>query len=462
MKSLSDQIRDLENTRAAKAAELSAVVEKATEEGRTMDAAEAETFDELETVIKQIDSDLVRFNKLLKMQAETAAPVTDGKSVESASTARGKGSVAPTIITRRSDRDDDFEGQAFTRLVIAKMAGKFLDVNPANFAERRWGKSNPNLVQHIKAAVAGHQSDSGAGSELVDNNVYTGDFINFLYAQTVYNQLPLRVVPANITIKGQDGAATGYWVGESKSIPVSQADFSTVNLSPLKVAGMAVMSKEWVRDSSPSGERLIRDALVEALAQVIDTKFFSTDAASAGVSPAGILNGTPVSASAGTDSDAVLNDIKELRKRFIDAKNSGGLAWVMNPNLASSLGLMRNALGQREFTEINQTGGRLEGDPVYVGDNINANHLILLKPSDIYRIEAGNLEVSMSEHATIEMADDPAGDSDTPTAQANQPVSMYQTESIAVKAVMPMNFQKRRTSAIAYINDADYGGAVST
>jgi hypothetical protein len=202
--------------------------------------------------------------------------------------------------------------------------------------------------------------------------------------------------------------------------------------------------------------------MVEALAQVIDTKFFSTDAASAGVSPAGILNGTPVSGSAGSDTDAVLNDIKELRKRFIDAKNSGGLYWVMSPNLASSLSLIRNALGQREFTEINQNGGRLEGDPVVTGHNVNDNHLILMKPSDIYRIEAGSLEVSMSEHATIEMDDSPAGDSDTPTAQANNPVSMYQTESVAIKAVMPMNFQKRRTSAVAYINDADYGGAVST
>ena len=460
MKSLVDQIKDLENTRAAKAGRMGEVTEKATEDGRTMDAAEAEEFDGLDLEIKQIDEDLVRFNKLATLQAQSATPVAGEKSSSASASRAG---LAPSIIVKRSDRDEDFEGQNFTRKMIAKMAGKFLDVHPAQFAEQRWGKTNPHLVEIIKASVGGHQSDSGAGNELVStDNRFTGDFIEFLYSQTVYNQLPLRVVPANVTIKGQDGAATGYWVGESKSIPISQADFSTVNLTPLKVAGMAVMSKEWVRDSSPSGELLIRDSLVQALAQVVDTKFFSTDAASAGVSPAGILNGTPVSASAGTDTDAVLNDIKELRKRFIDAKNAGGLSWVMNPNLASSLGLMRNALGQREFTELNQNGGRLEGDQVYVGDNINANHLILLKPSDIYRIQAGGLEVSMSEHATIEMADDPAGASDTPVAQANSPVSMYQTESIAVKAVLPMNFQKRRTSAIAYINDADYGGAVST
>jgi len=350
------------------------------------------------------------------------------------------------------------------RKLIAKAHGKFFDMDPVAVAEKRWGSTNPRLVDVIKAGVPGHSDASGApGNELVSlDNRYTGDFIEFLYSMTVYNQLGLRVAPAHVSIKGQDGAATGYWVGEGKPIPNTSADFFNVNLTPLKVAAIGVSTKELLRDSSPAAEALIRDALVEALVQKIDTTFLGTAAAVAGVSPAGILNGAPASASAGTDIDAVLNDIKELRKRFIDAKNSGGLTWVMSKNLASSLSLLRNALGQKEFTELNQEGGRLEGNPVVVGDNVNDNHLILIKPSDIYRIEAGGLEVSMSEHATIEMADDPTGEVTTPTAQSNQQVSMYQTESVAMKAVMPMNFQKRRASAVAYISDADYGGAVST
>jgi hypothetical protein len=459
MKTIADQIKALENSRAARAARMNDVTAKAVDEGRSLDVDEVEEFDNLESEIKQIDENLVRFRKMLDIQGQTATPV-EGETKAQAQTSR----TGPTIITHAKEADEAFEGQMFVRKLIAKAHGKFFDEDPVYVAQKRWGRTNPRLVEVIKAGVPGHASGSGEpGAELVsDDNRYTGDFINFLYAQTAYNQLPLRVVPANISIKGQDGAATGYWVGEGKPIPMSNADFSTVSLTPLKVGAITVASKELLRDSSPSAEMLLRDAIVEALAQKIDTTFFSTSAVSAGVSPAGILNGTPVSGSAGNDGDAVLNDIKELRKRFIDAKNSGGLYWVMNPNLASSLGLMRNALGQREFTEINESGGRLEGNPVVVSENINANHLILIKPSDIYRIEAGSLEVSMSEQATIEMADDPTGEIDTPTAQSKQMVSMFQAESVSMKAVMPMNFQKRRASAVAYINDADYGGAVST
>lgn len=462
MKTIAEQIRDLENTRAAKSARMTEVMQKSIDESRSTDEAESEEFDTLESEIKQIDEDLVRLKKLQVMNAQGAKEVTQesGQTKSGANASRG----APTIIVKKTDADEKFEGQTFIRSVIAKAVAKKDGINPIDYANHRWGKSNPSLVEWMKTDVAGGGSGSGEwGAELVSSdNRFMGDFITYLYSKTLYNQLPLREIPAHVTIKGQDGAATGYWVGESKAIPVSKADFSTVSLTPLKVGALSVISNELIRDSSPSAEMWVRDALVQAAAQRIDTTFISTAAASAGVSPAGILNNIPGTTSAGTDTAGVLNDIKELRYRFITAKNSGGLVWCMNPSLASSLSLMRNALGQKEFTEINQNGGMLEGDPVYVSENVNASYLVLLKPSDIYRIGSTGVQVSVSEHATIEMSDGPTGNTDTPTDQSEGVVGMFQTESTAIKVVQSINFARRRTSAVAWISDADYGGSIST
>jgi Phage capsid family len=458
MKTLADQIKDLENTRAAKAGRMSDVMQKSIDDGRSTDQAESEEFDTLEAEIKQIDEDLVRLKRLQSLQGQSAQPVS-GSTSEKGTTSRG-----PTIIVKPRDVDEAFEGQNFVRRALARTIAKMDGVNAAAYAQYRWGKTNPTLVEIIKTDVAGGGSGSGEwGAELVSaDNRYTGDFITYLYARTLYAQLPLREIPANVTIKGQDGAATGYWVGESKAIPMSKPDFSTVSLTPLKVAALTTMSKELLRDSSPSAEMWVRDSIVQAAAQRIDATFISTTAASAGVSPAGILNNIAANASAGTDTTGVLNDIKELRYNFIAANNSGGLVWCMNPSLASSLSLMRNALGQKDFTEINQNGGILEGDPVYVSENINANYLVLMKPSDIFRIGLGGVEVSMSEHATIEQADNPSGASDTPTDQSQGIVGMFQTDSVALKVVQSINFARRRTSAVAWISNADYGGSIST
>lgn len=461
MKTYSEQIADLENTRGMKMARLDEIARKAADEGRDFDVSEEEEFDTLRAEVKKLESSHQRYVELMKMQATTAQPIDHASQVKSVDS---KINVGPMIITKKSDPDDKFEGQAFTRIVIAKALARETGVSPIRIAEQRWGKTHPNLVEFIKADVAGLGSGSGeAGAELVVNAPYMGDFIEFLYGQTVYNQLNLREVPANITIGQQDGAATGYWVGESKAIPLTKPDFNAVNLGPLKVGAIAVASKEWLRDASWSAEMLLRDSLVQAGAQRIDTTFISSTAATAGSTPAGILNNIAATTSAGTDGDSVANDMKELLYRFTQAKNaSGELVLIMNPALATGMQLMRNALDQYEFPNVSRAGGSVLGYPVITGDNVNANYLVMLKPSDIYKIGAGSIDVSMSDTATIEMANNPGQDTDTPTAPTGKAVSMFQTESVAFKVVMPINFARRRESAVAWISDADYGGAIST
>lgn len=461
VKTIQEQIAALEAARAAKAARMQELLQKSIEEGRSTDEAEQEEFDGLEAEVKAADDDLRRLRVVERMVVATARQVpSDNAGKSAAGAARG-----PTIHIPKADPDEKFAGQMFTRRVIAKALAYLSqgELSVAQIAEMRWGKTHPQLVQVIKASVAGGSSSTGTGDwggELVSiDERYTGDFIEYLNSRTIYNQLPLRAIPANVLVKGQDGQATGYWVGESKAIPATKLDFFDVTLTPLKVAALAVISNELIRDSSPSAEMLVRDGLVEAASQRIDATFLSTSGAVTGVSPAGLLNGVVAGTPSGTDADSLRADIATLYAGFISAKNASGLHFVTTTSLAKQISLMRNALGQREFADLGASGGTLEGDPVVVGDNVGSGHLILLKPSDIYKIGDGGLQVSMSREATIEQADDPTGASDTPAAQSKTPVNMFQSESTAIKVVRSMNFAKRRSSAVAYMSGADYGGS---
>ena len=442
---LHEQLKALQDARelnVARMTELSEIIKSA--DGAS--AEELDEFDTLEGEIQKADTD-IRLKKAEIVVAGTAKSVTP------------KVKTAPTIIVKKEDPDDKFAGQAYTRMVIAKALAHIDGISPVAIAEKRWGKTNPMLVSVMKAAVEGGGSGSGEwGAELVAADTrYTGDFIEYLHGKTVYDQLGLREIPANVQIKGQDGAATGYWVGESASIPVSAADFSAINLTPLKAAALAVISNELLRDSSPAAEAFVRDALGDASSQKVDSTFLSTSAASAGVSPAGILNGLSAISTSGNDADGVLADIKALYAPFLTAKNASGLKFVMTPTLAKAISLMRNALGQKEFPELTQTGGTLEGDGVVTGDNVTSTHLILLKPSDIYRIGDLGVQVSISREAMIAMDSAPAGDSQVPTGETAAMVSMFQSESTAIKVVRPINFALRRSSAVSYVEDAAYG-----
>jgi len=455
MKTYQERIQAIEAAKAATLARMNEIQTKAEGEGRSKDAEERQQFDELVAEAKAFEAELADLKQLEQLNREAAKPV-EGDTVKSAAASRG-----PTIIIPKGDPDEKFEGQFFTRRVIAK-ALAFMEQRPVGqIAAERWGKTHPQLVEVIKAGVAAGSTGTATGdwgSELVQADArYMGDFIEYLYGRTVFHQLALREVPENVTIKGQDGAATAYWVGEGKAIPVTSMDFMDVTLTSLEIDALAAITKKLLRESSPAAEMLVRDGLVQAARQKIDTTFLSTSAAVNGVSPAGLLNGVSIGSASGTDADALRADIAALYAGFITAKNATGLSWVMGPSLAKQISLMRNALGQREFPDLSQNGGTLEGDPVVVGDNVGDGDFILLKPSDIYKIGDRGLAVSISDQATIEMADDPTGDAGTPTAQSKQMVSMFQSNSVAIKVTMPMNYAKRRSSAVAYIGDADYG-----
>lgn len=459
MGTYAEQIAAFEAKRASNVGAMKALMDAASEKGETLDIEDQDQFDELKVENDAIDKHIDRLKSMQKLDEQTAKPVAGGNQKEGGAS-RQPGLASPVIL-EKGDKDEAFEGQNYTRMVIAKTLARIDDVSAVGIAQKRWGKSSPNLVGSIKAAVAGGGTDSGEwGAELVHIDRYTGDFIEFLYSRTVFDKLPLREVPANVNIAGQDGAATGYWVGQSKSVPVSKADFMDVNLTPLKVAALAVVSKELLRDSSPSAERLVRDALVQASAQKVDTTFLSADAAVSGVSPAGILNGLSAGTSAGTDIDGVIADVKALYAPFIAANNADMLEFVTTQSLAKSIGLMQNALGNWAFPGIGANGGMLLGDTVTAGGNVGAGDLILLKPSDIYKIGDRGVEVSLSTEAAIQMDSAPDGVSDTPVANTSV-VSMFQTDSVAIKVVRPLNFAKRRASAVAYIGDADYGAITS-
>jgi HK97 family phage major capsid protein/HK97 family phage prohead protease len=458
MKTIQEQLADLKEARQTKAARMNELAQIVKTESRDWNESETSEFSTLEVEIKQLDGD-IRQKTVECMNAASAKAVSSDPNQRMSSPSRGVTVIIP------KDKDEDFKGQNFTRRIIAKALARLEEVSPVVIAERRWGQTNPTLVRLIKSDVSGGDSTTATwAAELVlADTRYTGDFIEYLKAKTVFDRLPLRVIPANVVIKGRDGAATGYWVGESAAIPVTAMTFMDVSLTPLKAAALAVVSNELLRDSTPAAEALVRDALVEASAQRVDLTFLSATAKSVGVYPSGMLYEdantavvTPI-ASNGNDAVGLRADVRALYAPFITARNASGLYFVMNPALAKSIQLLVNALGIAEFPTINQDGGTLLGDPVVTGDNVGSNDMILLKPSDIYRIGDSGVQVSISRDAMIEMDSSPAMNSQTPAAPTGKTVSMFQTESTAIKIVRSINFAKRRAGVVQYITDAVFG-----
>jgi HK97 family phage prohead protease len=429
-------------------------------EAKTAASAELDEFDDLELSIKELETE-IRVASFHERQALRSKSV-DGSSRDAASRSR---SARDNPVGKKSDPDDKFQGQSFARIVKTKAVAFLLGESQVTVAQHMFGKTHPNLVQHIKAAVAGGGTDSGEwGAELVGiDNRYTGDFVEYLYGMTGFDKLGLRDAPKNVSVKGMDAPAVGYWTGQSKAIKASAPSASTADLTALKIAGKCIISNELAMDSSPGAEAIVRDSLGEALATTLDTTFFSATAVSAGVSPAGIVNGLAEIAMGGTDAAAFRAFMNAAAAGFISAKTSSGLILAMSPGTALALGMLVNALGQSEFPMLTETGGTLLGRRVVVSDNIDPSQIFLINPREIWRIGDDGVDFAVSREAMVEQDSAPQGASDTPVASSATLVSMFDTDSLAIRATRRVSYKFRRTqaAAVAWTNTADFGGVAS-
>ena len=132
----------------------------------------------------------------------------------------------------------------------------------------------------------------------------------------------------------------------------------------------------------------------------------------------------------------------------------------MSSNMAVTLAMMTNALGQQEFGAMSMTGGTLSGMPVIASDYVT-NIVVLVNASDVYLADDGDIAIDTSREASLEMSDAPAHDSKTPTG-ATSLVSMFQTNTVAIRAERMISWLRRRTGSVAYLTGVDWGGPIAT
>lgn len=471
---IAEQIRAFEEKRASLVSAQTAIMEKAAEDGSTLDEEQSEQFDTNKQDIAEIDKHLGRLKSMQAEKAAIATPVSGGNAAD-ASASRGGAGVTVKAQPKLAP------GMEFARLVKCFGMAKGDVFSAERIAKARYGESS-NAFGSLKsiaergfsriqraAVPAGSTEDGNWASELVSaEGGAFADFVEFLRPATILGQFgsngvpSLRTVPFRVPLGSQTGGGAGYWVGEGKAKPLTSFDFARTTLEPLKAANIAVLTEEVIRDSSANSEQLVRDALRDALAERIDTDFIDpANAGIAGVKPASITNGiTSIAASGTGDADDIRLDVRSILQQYINANNRATSAvMIMQSGTALAVGTMTNALGQSEFGEIGMDGGRLQKLPVITSEYVPTGYVIVVNASDIYFADEGDIAVDMSREASLEMDDAPTHDSTTPTGSSM--VSLWQTNSIGFRAERTLNWKARRAEAVQVLRDAAWGGATT-
>lgn len=461
MSKYAEQITAYEAKRGALVGSMDAIMSKAASEGATLDASQQEEYDGFAEDIKAVDAHLGRLKTMESATALKAVPAAGASSAEGSESRGGE-----RVIVKAQPKVAPGIGFARIAKSLGMAKGSYGDA--LRIAEARYG-ADSDTAGVFKAAVTAGSTLSGSWAEdlVGDTSSAFADFVEYLRPQTILGKFgtggipDLRRVPFRVPLVSQTAGGEGYWVGEGAAKPLTAFDFARTTMEPLKVANIAVLTEEVIRDSSPSAEAIVRDALRDALVARLDIDFVNpAKAAVAGVSPASITNGsTDDIASSGDDADAIRLDVRSVFARFIAANNAPTAGvWIMSATNALALSMLVNPLGQSEFPGIGMNGGTFQGMPVIVSEYVG-NVVILVNASDIYLADEGGIAIDLSREASLQMDTAPTMDSTTPTPIAS--VSMFQTNSVAFRAERTINWARRRATSVAYLTGAAYGGAVT-
>lgn len=461
-RTVAEQITAYQSARETKAARMTEIMQAAAEKGETLDEAQTQEYDGLEAEVKSIDAHLGRLASLERANAATAKPVDSAVDTASGSAAR-----APARVEVKGANLP--KGTAFTRyaMALARSQGNLMQ---AAEVAKGWADSTPEVETVLRAAVsAGTTTDTAWAKPLVEYQNMTAEFAELLRPQTIIGRIDgLRRVPFNVKVPRQTAGSSASWVGEGSPKPVSALAFDQITLGMTKLAGIVVITDELARASSPSAEAIVRQDLIDTIVQTMDRDFVDpTNAGSANVKPASIINGVTAVTASGTDADDVRADVKALFAKFIAANLSlEGAVWIMPATQALGMSMMLNPLGQAEFPGLTASGGTFFGLPVILSENVPANagsgnpvtgagaRIILVKASEVLLADDGQTLLDASREASLQMNSTP----DSPASATTVLTSLWQHNMIGIRAERFVNWTKRRAGAAQWIDSARYGG----
>jgi hypothetical protein len=356
----------------------------------------------------------------------------------------------PTPIPLAPDRDAIVRraARSFVRgacaLLLNHVNGDKKNVAVASsLAEQMWA-SDRDCLHVIKAAVS--------PTTLTTASVFAQQTVAGLVASLAPVSAAAALMASGIRLDFNTSASimvpavtppVASFVGEGQPIPAEQATVGGPVLTPFKLAAICTFNRELVNGSPANVEALIGQALREAIVSRLDSVLLGTAAAVAGVQPSGILNGiSATTASALTPvGEAMVMDLAKLAGSVLQV--AGPVVFVCAPEQAVAIALRAP----------NFAYAVLPSDALAPGTVIAVSAGAFASVLSAARIEPGDgALVHMEDSNPLPIATGAQGSGVLATPSR----SLWQTDAIGLKVVLPVSWAMRSTTGVAYMTSVTW------
>jgi HK97 family phage major capsid protein/HK97 family phage prohead protease len=357
-------------------------------------------------------------------------------------------------------------GQFLMNALIAMAIAHEKHLQPEQaLVERGWGddvevRACLEWMQRAASNAATTNTSTWA-QELVQ--IQYGDFLAALPIASVYSPLSARGERITLGRFGQISlpveqttpTIAGSFVAEGAPIPVRQGAFGTFTLGLKKMAVITTFTRELYEHSNPTIDTLLRDMIGRHTIPAIDNILLDNNPATS-VRPPGIRNGvsgqTPT---AGGGFNALVGDIINLMNVLVAANSFRRPTWIMNPQQVLKISMTQSTAGVGVFpfkAEID--AGMLVGYPVISSPTVTAGMVILLDAADFVSLSGDDPRFEVSDQATLHMEDTTPlaiGTPGAPPTVAAPVRSLFQTDTLGLRMILPMNWAMRRTGLVSWV-----------
>jgi HK97 family phage prohead protease/HK97 family phage major capsid protein len=378
---------------------------------------------------------------------------------------RKEGEVRPPadlVIRRKKPEPLDYFFRAALVRAKSKIDGQSLD----DTRRKIYGDDEATRIvcdAVLKAATAPAVTTvTGWAAELV--HTLWADFMAVLLPMSVYPRLAAKGLALTFGPNGRIIIPTrsltptiaGSFVGEGAAIPVRQGAFATQTLVPKKMAVITTWTREMDEHSTPAIEGLLRQAILEDTALALDTILLDTAVATT-IRPAGLRSyqaAITASAVAGNPYANFVADYTALYGALLGltSGNVRNPTLLINPLQGLYLSMLQPPAAAAPLFPFSDMigGGRLLKADVIESSTVPTGVVVMVDAADFTTAGQEGPRLEISDQATLHMEDTAPADITIPGAPptVSAPVkSMWQTDSLALRLIMMVNWVMRRPVA---------------
>ena len=198
------------------------------------------------------------------------------------------------------------------------------------------------------------------GKELIQTDKFS--LMEPLTNKLVFTELGATYlnVTNNVSVPKMSALNAG-WVGEIEDAANTSATFETVDYTPKRISAYIDISKTLLYQDGTGVENMIRNQIVEALAQVLESTVLGKDAET-NKKPAGIFN-------AAASKDLTFAGLVGMEKTLEEANVNGEFKYLVNPAIKATLRQTAVGGSKSDFRMLLDSDNEINGIPVVCTNN---------------------------------------------------------------------------------------------